>query len=164
MSSKHSSDGRGPEGPVLPEGGEGQGAPAKPRAPAVEADVDRAAILARRARFLTSAVAGLALASCDRPPGPPQACLSVVVIPEEDAGSSDAGNPTTSDAGAMAEDAGPPVPQPCLSPMPCLSVAPDPDPADVDAGPTPPAPCLSPPVPRPCLKPMPCLKRAPPTP
>ncbi len=120
-------------------------------------------VLARRARFVAAAMAGLATASCDacNPPQPclsqamnvdsglpPGPCLSVAYIPNDageqlaidDAG--DAGNASDAgDAGAAGKDAGkkvvvgPPAPPP----MPCLSPT------------APPQPCLKPPPPRVCL-------------
>jgi len=80
-------------------------------------------ILARRAKFIAAAVAGISI-SCGK--DRPEPCLSVTHIP--DAASDDGGTP-----------------QPCLSPppQPCLSVY-NPPP---DAGP-PPRPCLEPMPPR----------------
>ncbi len=120
---------------------------------------DKAAILARRAAFIATAVAALTQNECKRSDPGPSPCLEPM--------------PYDGDAGGGG-DAGGPEPMPCLSPVmavqdagaepsPCLSV-PMPQP---DAGPTPePRPCLSPPPePRPCLKPVqpeprPCLSKA----
>jgi hypothetical protein len=102
-----------------------------------ESDPDRAAILARRQRFIALALTGLATAACR-----PQVCLSVEVHEQPGAPGQD-------------DDA---KPQPCLSPpqepepepeakpQPCLS------PPQPDAKPQ---PCLSPP--QPDAKPQPCL-------
>ena len=86
-------------------------------------DDAKSTILARRARFVAAALAGVGIAAACRSGGqqeqPPEACLSVpqeyepdaAVGPEEEAEEGEA-------------DAGPP-PQPCLSPEPppqvCLS-------------------------------------------
>lgn len=110
-------------------------------------DDAKRAVLARRARFVAAAMAGIATASCDacsrpclspRPtsvdasPGP---CLSVPMGPV------DAGEQIAIDSGADAGDAGdagkdasraadkrpvigPPPPQPCLSPMPRVCLEP----------------------------------------
>ncbi len=125
-------------------------------------------VLARRAKFIAAAVAGLV--ACEPGPDaqPPNVCLSIAVPPPEDGGM----GPTIVDAGVSADpdaswapdvttNASPPSvpsdgpPMPCLAPppMPCLSVAPPPPPppqTPKDAG-----------VPRPCLKPMPPPKPAP---
>ncbi len=119
---------------------------------------DKAAILARRAAFIATAVAALTQNECKRSDPGPSPCLEPM--------------PYEGDGGV---DAGGPEPMPCLTPVmavqddagaepaPCLSV-PMPQP---DAGPLPePRPCLSPPPePRPCLKPKlpeprPCLSKA----
>ena len=109
------------------------------------ADDAKKAILARRARFVTAAIASVGIA-CDSNPtvclSPPQPCLSQWV------------EPLPVDGGASADATVPePPPQPCLSPVavppedaeappqPCLSVVPPQAPDD--AGP-PPRPCLSP--------------------
>ncbi len=142
-------------------------------------DPDRAAILARRNRFIAVALSGLttALSGCDdkdstgpepclkkAPPstGTPEPCLST-----------DPGDEAYDDAG---EDEGAP-PEPCLNvapPEPCLEVAPPPDP---DPKPeaclkvAPPQPCLDvapepapapAPKPKPQPQPQPCLKVKPP--
>jgi hypothetical protein len=140
-------------------------------------DDAKRAILARRARFVAAALAGVS--ACDPKPSEPQVCLSQIYIPEADADA-----PTVADAGARIEgDAGEEPPRPCLSPLP--------PPRDEDAGAAePPRPCLSvvyvppdagararrdagvvkPPPPRPtvCLspvrKPQVCLSVAPPSP
>jgi hypothetical protein len=99
-------------------------------------DFDRDAILARRAMFVATALAGLALGEgCERP----VPCLSPPPLPQPPpvTGVVDAGAPNVVDVTF------PPMPPP----MPCLSIAvPEPD---VDAGFAPPAP-------------MPCLSIAPP--
>lgn len=126
-----------------------------------DAAEDRRAILARRAVFMASALAGLALgegcsrpapqpclsAIPNRPETPPEPCLSIPV-PRPDAG-----QPLEIVAPA---DAGAPLPPVDPPPVPCLSVA-VPDPTNP---PWPrPQPCLSPPpvrrdagVPQPCLR------------
>ena len=117
------------------------------------ADPDRAAILARRQRFIALALSGLAgTAACDKPK--PQPCLSPPQTVDDGKG-----DPTAE-------------PQPCLNvtpvepkPQPCLEVAP-PEDTQGDDGP-PPQPCLkvaAPPDPEPQPKPQPCLRVAPPQP
>lgn len=138
-------------------------------------DPDRAAILARRQRFIALALSGLATAACDKPNDEPSAPKVDKTVQE---GKDDGGT----------------RPHPCLSivapeageggstgkPMPCLEVAvPEPDDESEDDGAAPPQPCLKiaapepKPKPHPCLsirppdaepkpKPMPCLKVAPP--
>lgn len=151
-------------------------------------DFDREAILARRKRFLATALAGLALTSaCASEP-----CLSIVA-PEDvhDASDESVDRPDVTPQPCLGQalDAGMDVmpdvgPQPCLSPpidvppdngpdaqpQPCLSPKPpDAGPADVppsrdvpDAGS--PMPCLSPPLdagnPRADAGPQPCLSIA----
>jgi hypothetical protein len=132
-------------------------------------DPDRAAILARRQRFIALALSGLAgTVACDKPK--PQPCLS------PPATSAEGGEDPKTDPDPTAD------PQPCLkvaptNPQPCLEVMPPEDPkADpqpclkIAAPPEPkPQPCLSPPKPQPCLdvsppeepKPQPCLRMAP---
>lgn len=96
-------------------------------------DDDRRAILARRARLIAAAMAGVGLAGAkgcapDRPPEPclePQYAEPEVVVPEVDASAiepadEDAALPEREDAGARAED--PPIekappPRICLSEM-----------------------------------------------
>jgi len=114
------------------------------------ADDDKKLILARRARFVAAALAGVSVACGKEPSQPPQPCLSV---------------PVQRDA-----DANEPPPQPCLSPMEPPADAGEPTPTDAgsstttttkqqqgDAGmPPKPVPCLAPPLPtqpppRPCL-------------
>lgn len=122
------------------------------------ADDDKKVILARRAKFVAAALAGVAVACGKEPTQPPQPCLSVPIEPR---------------------DSGPePPPQPCLSPM---AVDPDAEPPPVDAGAAPtatdagattrskqpdastppprPTPCLVPPAPTNTgtNKPQPCL-------
>lgn len=147
-------------------------------------DPDRAAILARRQRFIALALSGLATAACDKPasgpakpadssqPGDhadPQPCLKVA-----------APDPPQADGSTTA------VPQPCLevsiepqggssgggdssggkddgagddaTPQPCLNVVAPP----TDPKPTPPQPCLKVRPPEP--PPQPCLRVAKPPP
>ena len=124
-------------------------------------DDDREAILQRRAIFVASTLAGLALSSCHSA----QPCLSV--IPD----TRDAGAPVAQACLSVARDpvdAGEPAPVPCLSvalpddvdaavvePMPCLTPPPDAGPLP-DAGMSAPVPCLSIAVP-PLARPRPCL-------
>jgi hypothetical protein len=137
-------------------------------------ELDREAILARRKRFIATALAGLALsqAAC----GDSVACLSFV--PPQDAdviedvvdATAEAGADVT-DAGGDARDATAPdadaMPMPCLSPLP-PDAGPDAGPdASPDAAPDAmPMPCLSPPPPDvpPArdASPMPCLSPPPP--
>ena len=119
-------------------------------------------VLARRAKFIAAAVAGLV--ACEPGPDaqPPNVCLSISLPPPEDGStgptivdagaSADPDASWSSDASTSAQDADVP-PMPCLAPpLPCLSVVPTPPPPQTpkDAG-----------VPRPCLKPMPPPKPAP---
>lgn len=121
-------------------------------APAV--DPDRAAILARRQRFVAIALSGLATQAACKRNADPQVCLSM---------------PVPQDTNANGEG----TPPPEVPPQPCLDVAPS-DPPDA-----PPQACLKiaqpppddPASPRPCLEvavppdptpPRPCLKVAPP--
>ncbi|MBW2525804.1 MAG: hypothetical protein JRI23_16590 [Deltaproteobacteria bacterium] len=111
-------------------------------------------ILARRARFVAAALAGVGLTSATACRDP-QPCLSIEAVPPTsaptvDVPAEDAAGQTTTEAGTAepegtgAGDAGatPEVPKPCLSiapadepaPRPCLSRA---------------RPCLSPPAPPP---------------
>jgi hypothetical protein len=120
-------------------------------------DPDRAAILARRRRFVAIALSGLAAGTGCTPK--PEPCLSVAPLDDPSSG----GKPEA-----------PP------EPMPCLKVAPpEPDPVPEQA-PVEPEPCLKvkppdepKPEPRPCLKvrapdrppePQPCLSVARPDP
>lgn len=102
-------------------------------------DPDRAAILARRRRFIALAISGLAAGGCKH--DSPKVCLSISV-PEEGEGGEGEGEPNAS--GPFVEDPGTPVegetgetggssaappepnPQPCLkvkpTPRPCLNV------------------------------------------
>lgn len=133
-----------------------------------EDDPDRAAILARRQRFIALALSGLAT-GCTAPPRP-EPCLNVAQPhePEEPTKQPEAQPETKFDPGpclkvALPSDPPleppppettppPPEPQPCLKvrppepktePTPCLSVA----------RPRDPAPTTEPkPEPRPCLK------------
>lgn len=117
---------------------------------------DRTAILARRAAFIASAIAGLGLAAgCDVRPDP---CLSVAPL---DGGGAPPAQSTSLPAATTTA--------PQADPTPCLTFAPEPPAsattardagapdASSDAGLKPtPAPT---PTPRPCLKPLPraCL-------
>jgi len=143
-------------------------------------DPDRAAILARRQRFIALALSGLAVAACDKPnttpdkpggnaqegqqddgadpskldvpPATPTPCLEVMPTPDPEPGD-DAGLPQ-----ACLKIAAPPEPEPEPQPQPCLRVRPpEPDPK--------PQPCLryaKPPEdpPEEPAKPRPCLKIA----
>lgn len=134
--------------------------PADPAAAQTD-DPDRAAILARRQRFIAIALSGLAsTTACEKPKedpsapkdgkaaqegkddkgAPPQACLKVA--PPEPEGGDSTGKP-----------------------MPCLDVAvPEPEPEPIDDGS--PQACLkiAAPPPEPEPKPQPCLKVRPPEP
>lgn len=83
-------------------------------------------VLARRARFIAAAMAGVAAAACDRPracleppmvtttaPTYPAVCLSPTAIPKPDAGTE---NASASDASTDDAMIGPPAPPPrvCL--------------------------------------------------
>jgi hypothetical protein len=139
--------------------------PPRPARPPVTADPDRAAILARRQRFIAIALTGLATAGCDKPAPKPEACLKVGVSEPKEPKATDDGKADDDDGARASGSSGgdapggtggsssggePPVAPTTSSPTPCLEVAP-------------PMPCLSPP--RPCLKvapPKPCLDVAPP--
>ena len=132
--------------------------------PAKEPDPDRAAILARRQRFIALALTGLTTTACDKPTTKPDACLKVKVSDPKEPKSSgdpqpclDVAPPATSTSSGGGSSDGPdpdpattaeptpclevePTPHPCLSPKPCLDVAPAP------------TPCLKVAPPRPCLK------------
>ena len=122
-----------------------------------EGERDRAAILARRRRFVALALTGLATAGCTRA-AQPEACLSVT--PPEDQTQPIEEDPPASDSnGPFVEDPGQPVQstdpdgegdsgaeEPITEPRPeaCLRmVQPKPTP--------PPKPCLKKAAPRPCL-------------
>ena len=101
-------------------------------------DPDRAAILARRRRFVALALSGLASSGC-KSPGP-QACLDIAV--PEDEGGGEQGGPIVEDPGRpvdpgteSSDDEGGEIVEP--SPQPCLEFAAPPHPK---------------PAPRPCLK------------
>ncbi len=117
-----------------------------------ELDPDRAAILARRRRFIALAISGLATASCKHPS--PEPCLSVPVPdgeqpdqPQADPGA-DSSGPIVEDPGALLEtpetddDGSRNEPGEALEPTPpevCLKVAaPQPAPSQ----PASPRPCL----------------------
>ncbi len=115
-------------------------------------DDAKKAILARRARFVAAALAGIGIACGKDPAPPPQPCLSQPYNPPDasappepclsveptpvDAGPQDTGAPETSTSSSTttqndAKDAAtppPPPPHPCLSVKPpptvCLKVAP----------------------------------------
>jgi hypothetical protein len=126
-------------------------------------DEDRAAILARRARFVASAMAGLVLgASCETQP---QVCLNIAP-PRGDAGPPppDAATDTTAADAGMVPDAQPsalpePIPGPCLRvaapPGSASNPGPEPSPSAsgsaIPGGPRPLPPPVDP-VPAPCLK------------
>jgi hypothetical protein len=119
------------------------------------ADDDKKLILARRAKFVAAALAGVSVACGKEPTQPPQPCLSQPMVHR---------------------DAEPePPPQPCLSPMPNdddasaapIDAGPPSDGGTTtrslqgDAGPPKPTPCLAPPLPTNTGKtkppPRPCL-------
>jgi len=149
------------------------------------ADPDRAAILARRQRFIALALSGLAGAvACDR--GKPFACLEIAEPPGKDEGK-DPKDPTKGEPMPCLSPMPPPdepPPQPCLEVMPPEDTKGDPHPCLMVAKPqedpkAEPRPCLNvaqppeEPPPQPCLKvapkdpppkdppPQPCLKMAP---
>ena len=151
--------------------------PADPSAAAQGDDPDRAAILARRQRFIALALSGLAsTTACEKPKedpstpkdtkatqegkddkvAPTQACLKVAPPTEPETGDS-TGKPMP------CLDVAPPEPEPGDDgkPTACLKIAappPEPEPK--------PQPCLKvkPPEPEPEPKPQPCLKVKPPEP
>lgn len=102
----------------------------------------RRAILARRAKFVTVALAGVGLAAIEGCQDSPRPCLNVTQVPEPSATPvacldvkaprDDAGAEQGSDAGGDPADAG-------VRPSVCLEIAPPPPP------PPPPRVCLSPP-------------------
>jgi hypothetical protein len=117
------------------------------------ADDDKKLILARRAKFVAAALAGVSVACGKEPTPPPQPCLTVPM--------------DTRDGGSE------PPPQPCLSP---LAIDHDAEPTPIedagakDAGqatrsqqpdastpPPRPTPCLVPPLPTDKPRPQPCL-------
>ena len=145
------------------------------RSAGVQDDPDRAAILARRQRFIALALSGLATTTaCEKPKadpsapkdgkavqegkgdeGAPHPCLNVA--PLEPEGGDSTGKPMP------CLDVSPPEPEPIDdgSPQACLKIAappPEPEPK--------PQPCLKvrPPEPEPEPKPQPCLKVRPPEP
>jgi hypothetical protein len=157
------------------------------REPAADVDPDRAAILARRRRFIAIALSGLTTAACDEPASkpdaclkvkvsdpkepkgtPPQPCLNVEVVTSDDGAADDGkGDTGGADGGKAGDESTSAAPTPCLEvmPTPCLS-PPRPHPCLMVA---PPRPCLdvpAPPRPTACLKvapppdpkPRPCLK------
>jgi hypothetical protein len=107
-------------------------------------DPDRAAILARRRRFIAIAISGLAASGCKKPG--PEPCLKVVQ-PSAEEGSEPEPEPDSGATGPIVEDPGEPLetgetsseetgeaieetnPQPCLrvaEPRPCLKKRPSP--------------------------------------
>ena len=127
------------------------------RAPKVE-DPDRAAILARRQRFIAIALSGLTTGTaCARS----EPCLNVALPPDEQSEPIEPGR-TTGDTGDLG-DTVVTAPQPCLevaSPQPCLDVIeptepePSPQPCLKVAAPEPEPPKTTKPKPRP----QPCLR------
>jgi hypothetical protein len=117
--------------------------------PAQEQDPDRAAILARRRRFIAIAISGLATTACKASAQP---CLSITQ-PEADTGEEpvdpDPNQPIVEEPGVpveTGETAEPAEPEAPLEPTPpevCLKIAPQPQPQ--------PQPCLKKSAPRPCL-------------
>lgn len=116
-----------------------------------EDDLDRAAILARRRRFIALAISGLATAGCKRTS--PEACLSIEITPQpEDEPEppqpfvEDPGVPLRGETGPNESETGSTEGEALEHnrPQVCLEVAPKP----------------KSPKPRPCLKkqpPQPCL-------
>ena len=148
---------------------------ADPSAAAHGDDPDRAAILARRQRFIALALSGLATATaCEKPKEDPSAPKDTKATQE---GKDDKGAPPQA-----CLKVAPPEPETGDStgkPMPCLDVAPpEPEPGEDDgkpqaclkiaAPPTMPDPkpqaCLRVRPPEPDPKPQPCLKVRPPEP
>ncbi|MEM7152481.1 MAG: hypothetical protein AAF799_06530 [Myxococcota bacterium] len=155
------------------------------------ADPDRAAILARRQRFIALALTGLASTGCEKPTKKPggevhqgqddagKACLKVAA-PILDVGTPqpclEVAEPPAPEPGGE-DDA---TPQPCLmvipdpppkddggndddaAPRPCLNIAPPPDPEPGGDDDATPRPCLRVAQPPPDPKPQPCLRVAPP--
>jgi len=112
-------------------------------------DPDRAAIMARRQRFIALALSSLS-AACDRPA--PNVCLKV--------------DPSTIDKGEHDKRG---APKPCLDvdrPEPRQAPATEPTPPEAKAEPEKPQPCLDvarpeDPEPQPQPQPQPCLRVAP---
>jgi hypothetical protein len=75
-------------------------------------DEDRASILARRARFIASALAGLAMTTCGDSDSPPQPCLDAPPANGSSGSSDDGGTSSTSGTGGQGGSGG--EPQPCL--------------------------------------------------
>ena len=113
-------------------------------------DLDRAAILARRRRFIALAISGLASTGCK--PSGPEVCLSIQA-PDSEGG----GEPQTPGTGPIVEDPG--------APLETGETGGDESGETGETGEaleqTPPEVCLKvAPTPRPCLKkaaPQPCL-------
>ncbi|HET6583678.1 MAG TPA: hypothetical protein VFG69_09525 [Nannocystaceae bacterium] len=115
-----------------------------------DVDPDRAAILARRQRFIALALSGLAAAACDT--CEPKPCLNISAPqPNDDDADAKTGEPHACLAAMPPADPKAP-PHPCLdvepTPKPCLEVAPTPK------------PCLEV-APDPKPKPQACLSRRP---
>lgn len=121
------------------------------------ADDDKKLILARRAKFVAAALAGVSVACGKEPTPPPQPCLSVPVD-NRDAGNEPPPQPCLTPM-MMPEDAGPPANATDASAADASTTS-----GAKDAGTPPPkpTPCLSPPIPStgPTNKPMPCLTPA----
>jgi hypothetical protein len=138
----------GTHGDTLRDMGEDERDPERTSANDAPSDPDRAAILARRQRFIAFALSGLASTACDKPA--PQPCLSPPQPP-----------PTSAVTASSS------TPQPCLSPPPLPPpdagppASPDSSPPEPDSSaPMPPRPCLkvAPPPPDPRPSPQPCLR------
>jgi len=138
-------------------------------------DADRAAILARRQRFIAMALSGLAttatVSACDDVPKTapksddpvPQPCLKIESPPPADSGAAAQGDAATDEADSGTEPKITPVP--CLSPplppkptdavpQPCLEVAPPKPPPQPCLRVSPDPPDVDPkPIPQPCLSP-----------
>jgi hypothetical protein len=133
-------------------------------APDLEDDPDRAAILARRQRFVALALSGLAT-SCT-PRSQPQPCLDVMppqepVDPEPQPCLKVAAPEPQPQPETQPHPETQPQPEPEPRPQPCLKVAPPPEPKTEPA----PQPCLNvvrprDPEPAPKPEPRPCLKVA----
>jgi hypothetical protein len=132
--------------------------PADPSAAIGGDDPDRAAILARRQRFIALALSGLATtAACEKPKEDPAA-------PKADKGAQQGKGDQGARPHPCLEVAAPPEPEGGSStgrPMPCLDVAP-PEPEPDDGGR--PSACLKIAAPPPEPKPHPCLSIKPPAP
>lgn len=122
--------------------------PDDPRAAPV--DVDRAAILARRQRFIALALSGLASAcTSNERPARPQACLKYSIEPREKPGGTKPDPHEPSDTAlpvpclSLPAEPPPPIEDPKATPQPCLSPLPGPAPKpDTPPKPPKPVPCL----------------------